>query len=766
MLDFLKNSPLDLVRQQAERLLGLDLSAPWMVIAADVAVLLLLLLIGWFIFTEFASRLRTMKRRREMKEMEVSMEGRRQVLGDDAPPVALSAAKVEETLVAIAMLKKNRDYGGAAHKLASLGRFKDAAKMYAKGGDMVKAAEFWSRAGYALHAAKLFQKHGQSAEAGHLYAQKGKYALAAQAYEQAGDIARAAENYARGGKVEQAVESFEKYFASQQDPAHALGAAERLYALLQEPKVQKAAGAKNIQQLLLLVADRFAQGGKTELAIKLFRENGNPGGAGELYLQSGRLEEAAQCMKAAGRDKDAAEIGARFYESMGRFKEAAMAYEGAQSWVRAGDCWSKVNEPGRAAAAYERGGEMYGAGFAHAHLKQWPEAIRCLQRVPESDSKYALSRALLGRAFYQSKDYEHCAATLANFLTGTRVTSENIDYYWMLALAYEQLGRLAESKDILLKIRTVNMEYRDISRRLSNIETRISIGPQSMPGAGQNSGAVTQQGGAVMSMVENTLGQRFHLERELGRGGMGVVYKAVDKTLDRPVALKFLGSLVDGNEEYRQRFLREARAAARVQHPNVVAIYDIGSDEGKAYIAMEYVEGPNLHRYLHNKGRLDVREAVNIVVQAASALEAVHAAGIVHRDIKPDNILIARGGLVKLMDFGLARSDEQRLTASRIVMGTPCYMSPEQARGEKADHRTDIYALGLVLYELLTGETVFADGDVLMRQVKEVPPPPSIKAPNVPRELDQIIMKAIAKDREARHVNVSEFIAELRTIAK
>jgi serine/threonine protein kinase len=178
------------------------------------------------------------------------------------------------------------------------------------------------------------------------------------------------------------------------------------------------------------------------------------------------------------------------------------------------------------------------------------------------------------------------------------------------------------------------------------------------------------------------------------------------------------------------------------------------------------VEGPNLHRYLHNKGRLDVREAVNIVVQAASALEAVHAAGIVHRDIKPDNILIARGGLVKLMDFGLARSDEQRLTASRIVMGTPCYMSPEQARGEKADHRTDIYALGLVLYELLTGETVFADGDVLMRQVKEVPPPPSIKAPNVPRELDQIIMKAIAKDREARHVNVSEFIAELRTIAK
>jgi len=232
------------------------------------------------------------------------------------------------------------------------------------------------------------------------------------------------------------------------------------------------------------------------------------------------------------------------------------------------------------------------------------------------------------------------------------------------------------------------------------------------------------------------------------------------------VALKFLGSLVDGNEEYKLRFVREARAAAKVQHPNVVAIYDIGSDEGKAYIAMEFIEGPNLHKYLQTKGKLDVRESISIIVQAASALEAVHAAGIVHRDIKPDNILISKGGLVKLMDFGLAKADEMRLTASRVVMGTPCYMSPEQAKGEKADHRTDIYALGLVLYECLTGKTVFGDGDVLRRQVMELPPPPSSKVPGVPPELDNIVMKCIAKKREERYDSISDVIAHLRAVPK
>jgi tetratricopeptide (TPR) repeat protein/predicted Ser/Thr protein kinase len=752
--------------------LGMDLSEPWMVLASKAAVILLLLFIGWFVFTEISTRFRDFRRGRELNQMETSIEGKKQVLGEDfmgagGRGASLSKAQIEETERTIAMLKKNKDYKSVADKYSGMGRFKEAAKWYKKAGETNKSAMAWAKAGYEIYAAKQFLKHGEFAQAGEFFAQKGKYAQAATAYEQGNDVARAAENFARAGKVEQAVENFKRFFsAAGGNAAQALAAAERCYTVLNEPKVQSKVSKKDMQQLLLLVADRFEKGGKAEFALKLFKENGDPGRAGEILLKAGKLEDAAKCMQQAGRTKDAAEIGGRYYESIGRFKEAAMAYEGAQIWARAGDCFSKVSQADKAAECYEKGGEMFGAGFARTHMKDWPNAIRCLQAVPESHPKFDLARAMLGRAFYLSKDYQHCVATLENYLTGSKVTNDNIDYYWMLALAYEQVGKLSESKDMMLKIRSVNMEYRDISRRLSNIDSRISMGPQAMTGASVGSGAQTQQGGMVMGMVENSLGDRFTLERELGRGGMGVVYKAVDKSLDRPVALKFLGSLVDGNEEYKLRFVREARAAAKVQHPNVVAIYDIGSDEGKAYIAMEYIEGPNLHKYLSNKGRLDVREAINITVQAASALEAVHAAGIIHRDIKPDNILIAKGGLVKLMDFGLAKGDEMKLTATRVVMGTPCYMSPEQAKGEKVDNRADIYALGLVLYECLTGETVFGDGDVLRRQVMEMPPPPSSKVPGLPPEMDTIIMKSIAKNRDERYQSITDMIAHLRAVPK
>jgi eukaryotic-like serine/threonine-protein kinase len=267
-------------------------------------------------------------------------------------------------------------------------------------------------------------------------------------------------------------------------------------------------------------------------------------------------------------------------------------------------------------------------------------------------------------------------------------------------------------------------------------------------------------------MVEDSVGKRYKLERELGRGGMGVIYLAHDTRLDRPVALKFLGSLADGNEEFRRRFKREAQAAAKVSHPNIVSIYDIGTREGRAYIAMEYIEGADLSKYLRNKGRLEAREAVNIITQALSALDAVHAASVTHRDIKPENIVITKGGLVKVMDFGLAKSTGKRLTAANVVMGTPGFMAPEQAKGKEADARTDLYAMGLVLHELLTGKTVFTGGDVLRRQIEEIPPRPGELADGIPPALDGVVMKSIAKKPGDRYQSAKEMIAALRGCGK
>ena len=208
--------------------------------------------------------------------------------------------------------------------------------------------------------------------------------------------------------------------------------------------------------------------------------------------------------------------------------------------------------------------------------------------------------------------------------------------------------------------------------------------------------------------------------------------------------------------------MREARTAAKISHPNNIAIYKICAGVGKAYIAMEYVDGPSLNKYLSSKGGLKPKETINAIVQACSALAAIHEAGIVHRDIKPDNILIAKGGLIKLTDFGLAKVEDSRMTRTGVVMGTPSYMAPEQVLGKDADARSDIYSMGLVIYECLTGETVFIGQDVLERQLNELPSPPSKTVEGISPELDAVVMKCIAKDPGERYQTVRDLIAGLR----
>jgi serine/threonine-protein kinase len=211
--------------------------------------------------------------------------------------------------------------------------------------------------------------------------------------------------------------------------------------------------------------------------------------------------------------------------------------------------------------------------------------------------------------------------------------------------------------------------------------------------------------------------------------------------------------------------VREAKTAAKINHPNIVAIYDISASQGKAYIAMEFVEGRSLHQYIEKKGKLPAREAINYMAQACAALYALHSCGIVHRDIKPDNLIIGKGGLVKLMDFGLAKADDNRITKSNIVMGTPCYMAPEQVQGKEVDGRADIYAMGLVLYEMLTGQCVFRDGDILTRQVTEMPPKLSELVEGVSPELDALAYKCIAKNADDRFENCKQVVEAIRNLS-
>lgn len=262
------------------------------------------------------------------------------------------------------------------------------------------------------------------------------------------------------------------------------------------------------------------------------------------------------------------------------------------------------------------------------------------------------------------------------------------------------------------------------------------------------------------------IGKRYEIIAPVGRGGVGIVYKAKDYILDEIVALKILAPGLGMNQEIVERFKQETKITRRLSHNNIVRIYDIGKFDNRWYISMEYIDGKNLKTIIQEKGRLSILEALGIIKQVLRGLEVVHEKHIINRDIKPQNILIGRDGIVKIGDFSIAKSTEMEGLTSEDVMivGSPEYMSPEQINGERIDNRTDIYSVGIVLYEMLTGKTPF-ESDTLItiahKQVFELPTPPIELNPEIPSWLDKIILKCLAKRPADRYQEVRELISDL-----
>jgi serine/threonine-protein kinase len=268
-----------------------------------------------------------------------------------------------------------------------------------------------------------------------------------------------------------------------------------------------------------------------------------------------------------------------------------------------------------------------------------------------------------------------------------------------------------------------------------------------------------------MSLVGQVFSNRYRIERELARGGMAEVYLARDESLNRLVALKALFPEFAREPSFVERFRREAQAAANLNHPNIVGIYDWGQESGTYFIVMEYVEGRSLRELMRNEGPIEAGRAADITAEIASALAFAHRSGVVHRDVKPGNVLITPQGHVKVTDFGIARAGtSDGLTQTGSVMGTATYFSPEQAQGLAVDGRSDVYSLGVVLYELVCGGVPFvADSPVSVayKHVRENPVPPSQRNTDVPHALEQIIMSALAKDPEQRYQSADDMRADL-----
>jgi serine/threonine protein kinase len=261
---------------------------------------------------------------------------------------------------------------------------------------------------------------------------------------------------------------------------------------------------------------------------------------------------------------------------------------------------------------------------------------------------------------------------------------------------------------------------------------------------------------------------KYEIVELIGRGGMGVVYKARDTVLGRLVALKLMTAGLADNAEVRERFLREARAVSMLQHANIVVVFELGEHEENPYIVMEYLDGEPLDRTIRNQAALTVLQKIDIILQVAKALQYAHERGIVHRDIKPGNIMLLRDGTVKVVDFGIAHLADQTITRSGLVLGTVSYMSPEQLNGQPVDARTDIFSLGIVFYVLLTGKLPFegaSTAETMLKILTEPPPRLSQFGDVNPPELQPIVDRALAKKKEGRYqtcAGMAEALAKLR----
>jgi len=257
----------------------------------------------------------------------------------------------------------------------------------------------------------------------------------------------------------------------------------------------------------------------------------------------------------------------------------------------------------------------------------------------------------------------------------------------------------------------------------------------------------------------------YQVADEIGQGGMAIVYRAYQPQLERWVAIKIMHTTEASDKEFLARFRREARAIAALRHPNILTIYDYGEESGTAYIVMEYVSGGTLKAQLTGHP-MEWPDAATLIIPVGRALAYAHSEGVVHRDIKPANILLARSDWPMLADFGLVKlvGHQRGITRPGVTIGTPAYFSPEQAAGEDVDHRSDIYSLGIVLYQLLTGRLPFeADSpiELMLRRLRESPPPPRRLNPHITPQLEAIVLRALARDAEARHSTMEALVSDL-----
>ena len=501
----------------------------------------------------------------------------------------------------------------------------------------------------------------------------------------------------------------------------------------------------------LLLAQFHREHERLETAAQHFEKAGESGTAAELYAQLERHEKAALLFEQVGDDERAGEM----YRSSGQLLRAGDAYSRAELFDSAVDCFREAGEVPRWIEALSKQGRHLEAARVAIDENERTQAIQCLNRVSASDPNYPEAVMELATA-YQNEGHLDLAAAKLEELLATRADDE---------VPSEALDRLAGLYEL----------SRDTDRALQLLE-RLRQRDATWPHVATRVDALRKAKGAQTTLPDPTQptlvaegfsdAGRYEILAELGRGGMGIVFRARDRRLGREVALKRLPDHIRNHPKAIQLFLREARAAAALNHPNIVTLFDAGQENETFYITMELLQGSPLQTILRDKGKLKPGIVAKLGGQVATGLAYAHEQGIVHRDIKTANLFLTKKRSVKIMDFGLAKMVEEVRRSTTVIGGTPYYMAPEQSAGEQVDHRADLYALGVTFFELLTGSVPFKDGDVAFHHRHTAAPDVRNASAEVPAELAELVSHLLEKNPAERVRSAAEVVERLSAIAR
>lgn len=628
------------------------------------------------------------------------------------------------------------------NRYAAQGQFEQAAEMFLNAGDEVEAARMFEKAGQLLKACRIlgekFVREESFDKAIACYKRGEDHDSLASLYQRLGDMTNAYRHFGLGYMAKKEFDEAAGMFTECKDYENLAKA----YAAKGDLAGQNRAIGMHQQTL-----------GQDLEAAGAFERGEAFGEAGEAYARVGNTTKAAEMfVKAADYERAAA-----MFLQAGDNKRAAMAYEKGGQLDRAAELYSALGDTAKAPKVMVDAGKFLDAARAYRSSGLLDEALAALRKVAVTHPDFTAACDLMASIFEEKGEAGLAVQATQRGLENVVIDNNNLDRFFVLGERQEKAGEISDAVRTYEKILAVNHEYKDLSHHVR--ELKESMQARTMMGA---SGLLAGTTAGTAPAAQST---RYEILKELGRGGMGIVYHAKDKLLEREVALKVLPEQIKDNPEALAAFLKEAKAAAKMQHHNLVTIFDTGQEANNYYITMELVEGQTLKQLLNRSPKqLRAQDVLTVALMVCDGLSYAHRNKIIHRDIKPSNIMIGKNRQVKIMDFGLATVMQKAALDKTMMRGTPLYMAPEMIMGRNVDYRSDVYSMGVTLYEMATKKVPFSSGDIAYHHLHTAPPPPSQFNAEIHPDLQRIILKAIAKKQEERYQSMDELMAELQRL--